>query len=223
MASLSVAATSGESTADLLCACVADQGTATHPYILGDALVAGPEAPRNLADMIHLLCALHGRHPGVVDHAAGRSTDPVARRWLIEAAEAMATERTYLVRLAVAAGPVPGTPGAAGNEAMLIAQRSALSVLAQSDRQGCALGAALAFALDWAAVRDRLDDAARRLGVPTPPFALGGEGDVRLVVDSAGGDPATARALLFGARQLALQQRSLWDLLEARAEARAAL
>ncbi len=223
MASLSVAATSGESTADLLCACVADQGTATHPYVLGDALVAGADAPRNLADMIHLLCALHGRHPGVIDHAAGRSINPSARRWLVEAAEAMTTERAYLARLAVAAGPVPGTPGAAGNEAMLIAQRSALSVLAQSDRIGCALGAALAFALDWAAVRDRLDEAARRLGIASPPFSLGGEGDIRLVADAASGEAAAARALAFGARQLTLQQRSLWDLLEARAEARAAL
>jgi hypothetical protein len=220
MASLSVATTGGESTATLLYACVDDQGTATHPYVTGDALSASAESPRNLADMIHFLCALHGRHPGVVDHAAGRSIEPNARRWLAAAAEAMAAERAYLARLAVAAGPVPGTPGAAGNEAMLIAQRSALSVLAQSDRRGCALGAALAFAIDWAAVRDLLDGAARRLGVASPAFALGSEGDLRPVADESGATPGGERALLFGARQLALQQRGLWDLLEARAQAR---
>jgi len=217
MALVSVAATGDESTATLLYACVADQGTAAHPYVRGDALGLAAEAPRNLADMVHFLCALHGRQPGVIDHAAGRAIDPVARRWLTRASEALAAERAYLARLAVAVGPVPGTPGGAGNEAMLIAQRSALGVLAQSDRHGCALGAALAFAIDWAAVRRLLDHAARRLGIDPPHFGLGDEGDLRPVADGCDEE----RALLFGARQLALQQRGLWDLLEARSQARA--
>jgi hypothetical protein len=218
MASVSVAATGDEGTAALLYACVAEHGTGAHPYARGEALTAGGDAPRNLADMVHFLCALHGRHPGVIDHAAGRSIEPVARRWLVAASEALAAERAYLARLAVAVGPVPGTPGGAGNEAMLVAQRSALAVLAQSDRRGCALGAALAFAIDWAAVRGPLDHAARRLGIEPVPLGFGGEGDLRPVADGC----KEGRALLFGARQLALQQRGLWDLLEARAQARAA-
>ena len=160
MASVSVATAGSESTATLLYACVAEQGTQAHPHVKGDALADSPDAPRNLADMVHFLCALHGRHPGVIDHAAGRAVEPGARRWLTRASEALGVERAYLARLAVAVGPVPGTPGGAGNEAMLVAQRSALGVLAQSDRRGCALGAALAFAVDWAAVRGPLDRAA---------------------------------------------------------------
>ena len=219
MASVSVAAARGESRATLLYACVAEQGTQAHPHVKGDALADSPDAPRNLADMVHFLCALHGRHPGVIDHAAGRAVEPGARRWLTRASEALGVERAYLTRLAVAVGPVPGTPGGAGNEAMLVAQRSALGVLAQSDRRGCALGAALAFAVDWAAVRGPLDRAARRLGIDPPHFGLGGPGGIRPIADGCDEE----RALLFGARQLALQQRGLWDLLEARAQARATL
>jgi hypothetical protein len=36
----------------------------------------------------------------------------------------------------------------------------------------------------------------------------------------AAGTPAIERAILFGAQQLLVQHRGLWDLLEARAEAR---
>jgi hypothetical protein len=221
MASVSVAATGAPGTADQLLACVAGEGTAAHPYALGDGLTSGADAARNLADMVHLLCALHGRHPGIVDHAAGRAAEPEARRWFAGSGPAMGIERAYLANLAVAAGPVPGTPGGAGNEAMLVAQRSALGVLAQSDRRGCALGAALAFAADWGAVRPLLDAAARRFGVETAPWMLGDAADLAAIADAAGADPLAERALLFGARQLALQQRGLWDLLEARAQARA--
>ena len=37
----------------------------------------------DLADAAYYLCLLHGRHPGVIDHAATRSVDNAARRWLI--------------------------------------------------------------------------------------------------------------------------------------------
>jgi hypothetical protein len=221
MASVSVATTGTPGTADQLFACVAGEGTASHSYVAGDALTTGVDAPRNLADMVHLLCALHGRHPGIVDHAAGRAVEPEARRWFAAAGPAMGIERAYLANLAVAAGPIPGTPGGAGNEAMLVAQRSALGVLAQSDRRGCALGAALAFAADWLAVRRRLDAAGRRVGVEVAPWTLGDEADLARVAEAAGADPLAERAIIFGARQLALQQRGLWDLLEARAQARA--
>ena len=44
-------------------------GSARHPFIRA---MCAPGAPtRDLADAIHLLCALHGRHPGVIDHAVG--------------------------------------------------------------------------------------------------------------------------------------------------------
>ena len=219
MASLSVE-TAGVRTGSLLAACVTGHGSATHPYFASDALLAGPEAARNLADAIHFLCALHGRHPGVIDHAATRTVDPAGRAWLASATAAAAAERNLLTRLAVAAGPIPSTPGGGGSEAAILAQRNALATLAQSDRKGTALGAALAFASDWAPVRRRvIETVAKRLGVEVAPNGFGGEETLRAVADEA---EATERALLFGAQQLALQHRALWDLLEARQQARLA-
>ena len=217
MASLSVDSAGGVRTGALLVACVADHGSLTHPYFGGESLVSGPDSKRNLADAIHFLCALHGRHPGIVDLAATRIVDPAGRLWLAGAAAAAAAERGLLTRLAVAAGPIPSTPGGSGSEAAIQAQRGALATLALSDRRGCALGAALAFAADWVAIRRIVEAAAKRLGVEAPANGHGDEAQIRAVADEASG---TERALLFGAQQLALQHRALWDLLEARAQAR---
>jgi hypothetical protein len=220
MASRSVETQSGTRTGLLLAAIVAEHGSETHPWFGSDPLLSGPEASRNLADAIHFLCALHGRHPGVVDHAATRTIDPVGRAWLASAAEAASQERTLLTRLAVAAGPIPSTPGGGGSEAAIQAQRGALATLAQSDRKGTALGAALAFASDWTPIRRLvIQPAAKRLGVDAWPVPFADQEKLRAVADEA---EATERALLFGAQQLALQHRALWDLLEARAQARQA-
>ena len=218
MASRSVETVSGIRTGALLLSCVADSGSATHAWFSNEALHKGPDAPRNLADVIHFLAALHGRHPGVIDHAAARTVEAGGRAWLGQAAGALADERLYLTRLSVAAGPIPSTPGANGSEAAIIAQRAALATLAQSDRRGCALGAGLAFAADWLVIRPVLDAAAKRFGVEPRPLTFGPRELVREVADGA---QDCERALLFGAQQLALQHRALWDLLEARAQARA--
>jgi hypothetical protein len=220
MASVSVVKAAGASSGTLLFACVAEHGSATHPWFADKALLQGPDSARALADALHFLCALHGRYPGVVDLAAGRTADAEARAWLATAGEAMAIERLYLTRIAVAAGPVPGTPGNAESESAVSAQRGALATLASSDRRGCALGAALAFAADWTLVRGLLDAGARRLGIEVPPCRLGGEAEIGPVADVAGATAAIERALLFGAQQLAVQHRGLWDLLEARHQAR---
>jgi hypothetical protein len=219
MASVSVDK-AGVRTGALLFASVAGHGSAAHPWFGSGALLSGPDAPRNLADAIHFLCALHGRLPGIVELASLRSIEPAARAWLHGASEAMAVERQFLTRLAVAAGPVPGTPGGATSETAVISQRGALSTLAQSDRRGCALGAALAFAADWAPVRTLLDAAAKRLGLDAPPNELGVAEELSHIADEAGAPPAVSRAMLFGAQQLALQHHGLWDLLEARQLAR---
>jgi hypothetical protein len=217
MATRSVETARGTRTGSLLLACVAEHGTASHGYFGTETLLRGPDATRNLADAIHFLCALHGRHPGIIDHASLRSVEAGARGWLGTASEAMVDERLYLTRLSVAVGPLPSTPGANGSEAAILAQRGALATLAQSDRRGCALGAALAFAADWIAIRTVLDTAARRLSVDPRPCSLGNAELLREVADGAA---ESERALLFGAQQLALQHRALWDLLEAREQAR---
>ncbi|SMF78681.1 DUF6975 family protein [Allosphingosinicella indica] len=206
---------------ELLRNLVARSGSASHPYLWSAALRDGPEASSNLADAIHFLCTLHGRHPGAIDHAANRTPDQDARAWLEDAISAFAIERGYLTHLAVAAGPVPGTPGAADSDAALLAQRNAIAMLACSERRGCAFGAALALALDWAEVRTVVDLAAARFGVEAPPYVIGNADRIAEAADRFAVAPPLQRALLFGAEQISIQHRGLWDLLEARQQARA--
>lgn len=210
-----------EQTADLLVALVETEGTASHLYPKASELLSGREAVRNLADAAHYLCVLHGRFPGVIDHAAGKTSHPAAQGWLAAAAEAFAAERSLLTRLAVAAGPLPSTPGQAECEATVLQQRHALEMLAQSDRAGCSLGAAIALALDWRAVRTVLDAAARKVSIEPQQCLLPDEQETRTVALIAADSPAFERAMAFGAQQLIAQHRGLWDLLEARQGARA--
>ena len=205
-----------------LFACVASDGSAAHPYGRSLALLRSSQSSRNLADAVHLLCMVHGRSPGVVDHAAGRSTQPAARIWLASALEGFSAERAFLARLAVEAGPVPSTPGAAGAETALVSQRHALQMLAQSERSGCALGAAMALVADWGSIRPVLNAAAGRFGVPLPGYRLGDGDSIRSLADTLGSEPLVERAILFGAQQVMLQHHGLWDLLEARQQARSA-
>jgi hypothetical protein len=201
-------------------ASLAAQGSAAHRYFASEALLRGADAARNLADAVHFLCMLHGRHPGIVDLAAARNVEPAARAWLESTADAFAGERQYLARLAVAAGPVPGTPDGGASEAAVVAQRAALATLARSERRGCALGAAFGLAADWAQIRLVLDAAARRLGVEPQRSRLTGVEDIRAVAAAAGGAPPFERAMLFGAEQILVQHHGLWALLEAREQAR---
>ena len=220
MASASVETAGGPTTGALLLARLAEHGSAAHPYAASPRLLRTPGAGRDLADLIHYLCTLHGRYPGVIDHAAARVVEAGPRAWLANASHAFAGERAYLARLAVAAGPVPSTPGAAGTDSTVLAQRHALEMLAQSERNGCALGASLALVLDWAHVRAVLDAGARRFGVEPPPYVIADVGTIADLAEGYAGSPAVQRALLFGAEQILHQHHGLWDLLEARHQAR---
>ncbi len=207
-------------TADALLALVRADGSGTHSHLVSEALSHGPEAARNVADVVHLLCLLHGRHPGVVDHAAVRASDPAFRDFLVNAARAFDVERALLTKLVVAVGPLPSTPGQAETETAVLAQNHALDMLAQSERAGCATGAALAVLADWGAVRRVLDVASHRLSLEAPPSLLPDENAIAAVLRSADSSPGAERAMLFGAQQVLAQHRGLWDLLEARAIAR---
>ena len=220
MASASADKATVAQTSGLLLACITGHGSASHPYLGSDELLKGPHCARNQADAVHFLCVLHGRYPGVIDHAANRTVDPLARGWFNGAIEGFGVERAFLTKLAVAAGPLPSTPGASDNDAVLRAQRHAIEMLAQSERSGCALGAALALVLDWGAIRVVLDIAAKRFGIESPPYRLTDTTAIRSLADRVEGGQGIKRALLFGAEQMALQHRGLWDLLEARQQAR---
>ena len=199
---------------------VAGEGCARHSHLNALLESSGPHAGRDLSDAVHLLCSLHGRYPGLVELALQRCPKGPAQAWLGRASEAFERERLYLVRLTSGVGPLPSTPGAAETEASLVAARHALETLAFSERRGCALGAATALIGDWWPIRRLLDRAAARVGIDCPPPSLPDEVSVVEVINSASDSPASERALAFGGEQMLLQHRALFDLLEARADAR---
>ncbi len=199
---------------------VANAGSARHPQLAALLAASGPKSARDLADAVHLLCHLYGRHPGLIDLATQACTAGASRDWLKDTADSFERERLYLVRLTSAVGPQPSTAGAAETEAALLAQRHALETLATSERRGCALGAATALIEDWRSLRRLLDRAAARAGLDIPSCTLPDEGSVAQAIHAGADTPGAERALAFGSEQLLLQHRGLFDLLEARAEAR---
>lgn len=196
----------------------ASDGSTTHPHLA--ALARGNASLRDLADAVHHVARLHGRHPGLIDFARRHAVRPLEQGWIEAAADAFVAERTRLVRLAAAVGPLPRTPGHAESEAAAAAQRHAMDMLAQSDRTGCATGAAIALAIDWVPIRAMLDLAAAHFGVAPARPELPIPAETVTVVDVLARESALERAMLFGAQQVFAQHRALWDLLEARAGAR---
>lgn len=205
---------------EALMARIANDGVAGHSYLRNEAAFSGADATRNLADLVHHLCILHGRHPGLIDHAAESAVCAVSQRWLGTLATAFAAERLYVTRLAVAAGPVPSTPGSAESEAAVTGQCHALRMLARSERRGCPLGAAIALVVDWQALRPLLDRAASRFGIEAVPTRLPDRQAIEDIVGKTAGEAAVQRALAFGAEQVLVQHRGLLDLLDARQSAR---
>lgn len=199
---------------------VANAGSARHSQLTALLASSGPSAARDLADAVHLLCHLYGRHPGLIDLALQAGTSGDAAGWLKDAAETFERERLYLVRLTAAVGPQPSTAGSAQTEAAIVAQRHALETLATSERKGCALGAATALVEDWRSLRRLLDRAANRAGIDVPACTLPDEESVAQAIHAGADTLGAERALAFGSEQLLLQHRALFDLLEARAEAR---
>ncbi|HEY8593383.1 MAG TPA: hypothetical protein VIL42_11055 [Sphingomicrobium sp.] len=199
---------------------VAGEGSARHPHLAALLEGTGPHTARDLSDAVHLLCSLHGRYPGLIELALQRCPKGSVHDWLSRASDGFERERLYLVRLTSAVGPLPSTPGAMETETSLATARNALETLANSERDGCSIGAATALVCDWWPVRRLLDRAAARVGTEPPAPSLPDEASVLDVVDAAAETPGSARALAFGGEQLLLQHRALFDLLEARAEAR---
>jgi hypothetical protein len=208
------------SAAEAQLARIAGEGAARHPHLGALIDASGPHSARDIADAIHLLCSVHGQHPGLIEQALNACPAGSAQEWLGWAADAFDRERLYLVRLTAAVGPVPSTPGAAETESTLVAQCHALEILAKSERRGCALGAATALVSDWWPIRRLLDRAAARAGIETSAPSLPDEASVVAVIEAECDSPASERALAFGGEQLLLQSRGLFDLLEARAAAR---
>jgi len=199
---------------------VAREGCARHSYLNSLLEASGRHSGRDIADAVHLLCSLHGRYPGLIELALQRCPKGPVQDWLVRASEGFERERLFLVRLTSAVGPLPSTPGAAETESSLVAARHALETLAMSERNGCALGAATALVGDWWPIRRLLDRGAARAGTESPAPSLPDEASIVAIIEGGAEAPASSRALAFGGEQLLLQHRALFDLLEARAEAR---
>ena len=200
---------------------VADEGLARHSHLSALLDGAGRHAGRDLSDAVHLLCSLYGRYPGLVEIALQRCPKGPVRDWLAHASDGFERERLYLVRLTSAVGPLPSTPGAAETESSLVAARHALETLgdvgARRLRARCGNRARVRLVAGPPLARPRRGASRHRsAGAFSPGRSFGG-GDRRR---SRRRRRASARALAFGGEQLLLQHRALFDLLEARAEAR---
>ncbi|MGE4430197.1 MAG: hypothetical protein AB7E05_05565 [Sphingobium sp.] len=205
-------------------ALVAKHGSQSHSHV--QMLLALTQEPNShplplLADAVHYLCLLHGRFPGVVDHAARYVTANAARQWVIRICDAFAEERAYLTRLAVVVGPAPSTTSHSSTDSSVLQLRHTLDMLAQSERRGCALGAATTLALDWAGIRRLLDHAALRSGMEPPRPSMPDRAATLAILRDSDADELMARAIHFGGRQLLHQHQSLWSLLAERAALRA--
>jgi hypothetical protein len=205
---------------NLLSALLLADGSAGHPFVTEHDRGNGMEVARALTDTVHHLSALYGRHPGLSDMLAEKNVHPEIADWIAASVDGFARERTYITRVVVAAGPQPSTPGQAQSEAAAMGQRHAVEMLAKSDRLGCVLGATMAKALDWRAMRSLIDTAARRFGIEPPVLLVPTVEETLRAADAAAITMGIERAIAFGAQQIFVQHRGLWDLLEARELAR---
>ncbi len=169
-----------------------------------------------VADVAHFINISHGRHPGIIDHAAHKIVDDAARKWLIRAIDAFAVERAFLNALTVAAGPERRHIGENKIAALILGQAKNFEMLATSDRKGCPAGTALAFAIDWQRSRPLLSAVALHVGLDVPPCTLPGIPECGDLAEKLGITDSCRRAMRFGAEQTLAQQRGLWQLVAAR-------
>lgn len=169
-----------------------------------------------IADIAHFINISHGRHPGIVDHAAHKIADDAARQWLVEVIDGFAMERRFLNALTVAAGPIRRHVGQDKITALIGGQSKNFEMLATSDRKGCPAGAALAFVADWHQTRPLLERIALHIGMEPPALVLPSVEQCALLAGQLAHNDAYSRAMGFGAQQMLGQQRGLWQLIVAR-------
>ena len=178
-----------------------------------------------VADFVHFLTILHGEVPSLVDLIIEREAE--LADMLAPAAAQFRADREWLGQLSVETGPAIELTGLSQAETVVRGVRTAMHTLVGSPRDGCALGAAFAFLLDWPELRTDLDAAgtlafsARWPASPAdwPPAPFGPVEELartRLAEGSAG------RAVSFGAAQFTRMHVQLLELVDARAAARLA-
>lgn len=170
----------------------------------------------DLADIAHYLCILHGRYPGVLDHLADRYIGTSHYDLLAHLAQQFTSERALLTNMTVAAGPITSLTGEDSSGTAIEQMRSAIDLLARSDRHGCTLGAAAALFSDWLIWRPALDAMMPRLNLRPPFFEIADEFEKLCAIIAEKDDPREMRAILFGMDQLYHQHDQFWLLLERR-------
>ena len=221
MASVSVDSAGRARSGELLLGCVAEHGTASHAYFGERGAAQGAEAAATspTRSISCARCTAATRASSIMPRLA--RVEPAARAWLIAAAEAMAAERHYL-------DPALGRRRRDPLDTGRRLQRNRDPGAARRARHPGPVRPQGHRARRGARLRRRLGSDPRSCS--TPPrrgsassrraSTLGERAILKAVADEAGATAAGQRALLFGAEQLALQHRGLWDLLEARAVAR---
>ena len=179
--------------------------SATHPLAraLRRDASPGPSLDRARADAVHFFALLHVRPPGAATTSAAADS-----HWATGFAASFSHERRWLADISLIAEPPRPSPDLGRHEALLRDLHSAMTRLVRLERPGAALGALAALAADWPAL------CAALAGAPLAAVPELGMCAAEIAVLAA--DPATARALRFGADQMAGVHRAVWDLVEAR-------
>lgn len=197
-------------------------GAGDHPWLTRLANDPDRALGPDLADAIHWLAQVHGGAAGLVDGAGLRARNGAERAFLAQAFTAWQRERRALAALSIAVGPVPSTSGQVQDERTAATLADAIATLASSERAGVALGAAAALVVEWHGFRRLMNRAADRFSATLPPCALPERTELFATVAGLVDDPATERAVAFGARQLLVQHAGLVAMLTRRSAAREA-
>ena len=169
-----------------------------------------------LADIAHFMHISHGRHPGIIDHAAQKISDDSAGSWLIAAIDGFAAEQSFLNKLTVTAGPIRRLHGQDKVNAVIESQAKNFQMLATSNRKGCPAGAAIAFLVDWHQTRPLLDMVAHEMGLAPTTATLPSVSACAALAGKLDDGGSYRRAMAFGAYQTLEQMRGLWRLIAAR-------
>ncbi|MGB3723898.1 MAG: hypothetical protein WA979_13915 [Pacificimonas sp.] len=207
----------------MLLSTLEDMGRATRAPLSAVAAGESSDPDAFVADAVHLIAILHGELPSLFDTAAG--VNPDFETWLEPAAAAFHADRAWLTELCVMSGPRTDLSGLSDAEALVRGLRDAMLTLAQSSRNGCALGSVLAFLNDWPQLRSAIDNAGTIAFSSRWPAPYGEWPDAPLLSATDAAEAAfdarpTMRALTFGAQQFAQLHGQLLELIAARAAAR---
>lgn len=176
----------------------------------------------DVADLAHALTVTHGGLPNIFDLASLRSDAQSLRNHLVTCSNSFQDWRRFLSALTSKAGPAPSLTDDAAHMVSLVQTKQGIQLLGESERKGCAIGAAFAMLNDWQIVLPESFKFAARLdiveGIALPPRTSAIIEEMECLEPSA----AELRAMSFGADQFYQLNDAFFRHLEARRKARKA-